>query len=192
MDLQDIQDNLLKLAQQENLRDVLLLLKMDYSNEAYTCFTVNTEGIDYLEREKYSFRKAIIQSQEEVLQIYPEYYQGLILLSLMYYEIKEYHIASKLAHTAHELIKKLGVENNKWLDITTSLFDLGMEFEGTYLNYFDNKNLDIRKIKAKRDGNILYCSECSTFNPKNTKKCLKCNKKLNKKTDDITKIEPDS
>ena len=188
MDLQDIQDKIFNLAQEENLRDILLLLKMDYSNEAYTCFTVNTEGIEYMEREKHSFRKAIIQSQEEVLGVYPDYYQGFLLLSLMYYEIKEYHIASKLAHNAHELITKLGLKNSKWLDIATSLFDMAMEIEGTYLNYFDNIIFEINKIKAKRDGNILYCSECQTFNPKNTKKCIQCSKKLNKKTDDITKV----
>jgi len=191
MDLQDIQDNLYKLAQEENLRDILLLLKMDYTNEAYTCFTVNTEGIDYIEREKYSFRKSIIQSQEEVLKLYPDYYQGLLLLSLMYYEIKEYHIASKLAYNAHELIAKLGLKNSKWLEVATSLFDLAMEIEGTYLTYFDEIIFEINKIKAKREGNILYCSECQTFNPKNTKKCNQCGKKLNKKTDDITKIESD-
>lgn len=191
MDLQDIQDKIYKIAEEEKLRDILLLLKMDYSNEAYTCFTVNTEGIDYIERKKYSFRKSIIQSQEKILEIYPDYYQGLILLSLMYYEIKEYHIASKLAYGAHELLIKLELGTNKWVEIATSLFDMSMEIEGTYLNYFDSRTFEINKFKAKREGNILYCSECQTFNPKNTKKCTQCNNKLNKKTDDITKVNSD-
>jgi len=187
MNLQAIQDKIYNLAEKENHRELSLLLKMDFSNQAYTCFTINTELTNFIERDKYLFRKAIIQSHQKIMDIYPDYYQGLIFLSLAYYEIKEYHLASKLAHEAHELINKLGLENNEWLEIATSLFDLAMEIEGNYLDYINRLELDINRIKAKREGNTLFCSKCSTFNPKKTKKCIQCGNKLSKK-DDIENI----
>ena len=86
--IQKIAESIKDISIQENAKEIkvlvdLLLKEMSKSSSS-------GEIIRYTEREKQFLRKMIVETQRKALINYPEYYQGLIVLGLAYFEIQNY------------------------------------------------------------------------------------------------------
>jgi len=142
------------------------------------------EILRYTPRDKQFLRKMIVEAQRKALINYPEYYQGLIVLALVYFEIQNYKNASETATAAHQVLNKLGLHRSDWIEIAMELNNATSPRAGEYpdfLDYLDDVEGVIKQRAADKAGNTLQCSRCGNFNPPKSKFCLTCGQKFTKK-----------
>ena len=180
--IQKIAKSIKNTAVQENAKEIKVLIDLLLKEMSKT--SSSGEIIRYTEREKQFLRKMIIETQRKALINYPEYFQGLIVLGLAYYEIQNYKKSSDATQAAHQILNKLGMHRSEWINIAMEIYNATMPRVGEYpdfLDYLDDVENEIKKRAADKAGHTLRCPRCGNFNPPKSKFCLVCGSKFTKK-----------
>ncbi|MHA1292054.1 MAG: hypothetical protein ACTSQJ_05235 [Promethearchaeota archaeon] len=141
------------------------------------------EVIRFIKKEEKVIKTMIIESQKNILNEYPDYYQGLIILALVYFEMKEYAKAKDYAYKALQLLEKLGLEQSGWISPATELFKLADNLVGDFPEFLEFLNdiiTDVKRKVGEKIGHTLQCVKCGNFNPRKSKFCLICGSKFTK------------
>ena len=180
--IQKIAQSIKNVAISESSKDIKVLIEILLKELAKSSST--GEIIRYTERDKQFLRKMIIETQRKALINYPEYFQGLIVLGLAYYEVQNYQKSSDATQTAHQILNKLGMHTSDWIDIAMEIYNATMPHVGEYpdfLDYLDDVEGEIKKRAADKAGHSLQCPRCGNFNPPKSKFCLVCGSKFTRK-----------
>ena len=138
-----------------------------------------TEKRRYEGKDSQFLKKSIIHSLEEIIETNPEYPKALILLALLYFDLKKFKEAGKTAQKAHKMLDYQSV----WYNIALELFQQATPHIGEYpefLKYIDEISFDIKKTTADKQGLTLLCPKCGNFNEKKSKFCIICGNKFTK------------
>jgi hypothetical protein len=180
--IQKIAETIKQVAIQENAQEIKVLVDLLLREMSKT--SSSGEIIRYTKRDKQFLRKMIVETQRKALINYPEYYQGLIVLGLAYFEVQNYKKASETTNTAHQILNQLGMHRSEWVGIAMELYNATGPRVGEYpdfLDYLDDVENEIKQRAADKAGNTLKCLRCGNFNPPKSKFCLICGNKFGKK-----------
>ena len=143
--IQKIAESVKNVATQENATEIKVLVDLLLKEIRKT--TSSTEIIRYTERDKQFLRKMIVEVQRKALINYPEYYQGLIFLGLVYFELQNYKKSSDATQAAHQILNKLGLHRSDWIDVAMEIYNATMPRVGEYpdfLDYLDDVENEIK------------------------------------------------
>lgn len=166
---------------QEN-NDVSLFQLFQYLEKEESFLEEDIEIIEKEERRKSIINQTLIKSLKEAIQGFPEYYTGLIGLSITEFLEGNYKEASENALKAHQILNELKLHKSPLVKIASDLFDFTKQESEkkkiANLNYV--KNI-IKDKMALESGKTLLCSECGNYNERESKYCLECGHKFSRK-----------
>ncbi len=180
--IQKIANSIKNVAINESAKEIKVLVELLLKELAKS--SSSGEILRYTERNKQFLRKMIIETQRKALINYPEYYQGLIVLGLAYFEVQNYKKSSDATQAAHQILNKLGMHRSDWIDVAMEIYNATMPRVGEYpdfLDYLDDVEGEIKKSAADKAGHSLQCPRCGNYNPAKSKFCLVCGSKFTKK-----------
>jgi len=180
--LKSIKENIKAIADRDKNIDILILL--DLMEKTKIDDSISEEVIRYIPKEEKVIKEMLIETQKRLLDIYPDYYQGLIFLAFTYFEIKEYKKSRDFAHKAHQLLNKLGLELSDWVFPAVEIFQLANPLVGEYpeyLEFLDDTTTEVKRKAGEKLGHTLQCKKCGNFNPRKSKFCLICGNRFTKK-----------
>ncbi len=179
---QKIIDALLNVSSKGANNEILFLIDWFFSkigkiveNEAHSG---GEYLINYNDREEKIYRTMILESMKSAIEIFPDYYQGMIFLSYAFYGVNNNTKSKHYIEKALKILKELDLKDSEWFHIANNINNLLIFHKGEYpnfLNYLDSKS---NIIKQESAGKSLKCPKCGNFNPINSIFCLTCGNKI--------------
>ena len=179
MKVQELLEYIIKLGNRE--KDAIL---DSIINQFYSVAPTTTISEYYSNEQLFPpdfIREFILTAFNQQLLETPQYYQGLILLSYLYYEIKKYKDCLSSAQKAANIMDETEADS-PWSQIAHALIKAieNRDINNDLANKIDLYLNSIESNIPKEDF-LLLCPKCGAYNPFFVKKCKKCKTKFSKK-----------